>query len=173
MKNLDKVRTDIKALRDEEKAIIDAPLATTDIEHRLDVWIKEQEGVAIYLLGAASQLARPGRHGVSGWSLANDHIAQQPGLGVALSVFFNRDAFRSEVLRRALEEAPVEKQVPFAERPERLRKLREQIYQLNVVEERIVCEMERAGQAVSRRPDVDPYAVLGIPHPDYSEAATD
>lgn len=172
MKNLDKLRSDIKSLKSEEKALIEAPVSTAEIENRIDVWLDQQTETARAFFSRASVLASPKQTG-PGWPFADDAISENRRLSVALVAFFNREGLRNEALRVALEAAPKEKQVPLAQRPDRLQQVRERIYRLGVMEEQQICELEAAGLSVSRRADADGYAVLGIAHPDYSTESAD
>ncbi|CAM3909711.1 DUF3486 domain-containing protein [Bordetella tumbae] len=159
---LNKIRTQIAALKAEIREVKGAALDDAGIAARVDRWLNAKEKTSERNFSdLAYELAYEPRHtGGTEWPLLDERVKLVPDLALSLLVSTNREAFRSILINAA--KAGVEgRQV--ADKGAELARLEAQLYELELAEEAEFERLEAAGETVLRRADANPRAILGFP----------
>lgn len=157
-----------QAIADRKRALAETEAAALPIEaamERAQRWVMEQ--AATYRCDAAAAFLYA--------DAPLSHVALIPPNPTTAQVTAAHCVTNPEGVLAAIEAALLDAQhkaalvLTAAERDERLKSLRDEIFRLEVTEEEIIAAAEAAGFEIARRADADPRAVLSVP--DASAAA--
>lgn len=158
---LNKIRAEIHALQTEIGDVKRAALDDVGIGAKVDRWLDGMaERSTRNFTDIAYELAFEGRNrGGAVWSGLDERIGLVPDLALSLLVSTNREEFRA-MLFKAAKESVDGRQV--ADKGAELARLGKKLYGLELAEEAEFERLEAQGEAVMRRADANPRAVLGF-----------
>lgn len=157
LKRLETIRQQINAKRSELHALASMPLTPPEVEARVDGLIADwAEQFDTSWLGR--QIAAPGPlasdDDLLGVAMAGSRVKPAPLLATLMPA-----ELRRLMVDAAMEHAGVASPTE-AERISRQREIEQALHELEIDEERVVCQLEAAGVEVFRRPDADPSVIL-------------
>ncbi len=155
-------REDIEELEAERDELESGYLPLGDVTQRIAAMINHEAGKfdAEYLLG--NQIRNARRFLDSSLLIANvDTLVQfehKVNLGPLLAFLFGDEI--KQRLAAYVETLDLPTGPTAEERPALIKKLDQEILQLEIEEERLICEAESAGIQIARHPDAEPAVVL-------------
>ena len=159
---LNKLRAEIFALQKEISEVRSAALDDAGIGAKVDRWLDGMdERFSRNFTDIAHELAYESKNPGGGvWKGLDERIGFVPDLALSVLVATHRQEFRAMLIKAA--KGSVEgRQV--ADKGAETTKLAAQLYALELVEELEFERLEALGEAVVRRVDANPRAILGLP----------
>lgn len=159
---LNKIRAEIHALQTEIGEVKRAALDDVGIGAKVDRWLDGMEQRSNRnFTDIAHELAYESKNPGGGiWRGLDERIGLVPDLSLSLLVATHRQEFRA-MLIKAAKDSVEGRQV--ADKGAELTKLSAQLFMLELAEEAEFERSEALGEAVARRADANPRAILGLP----------
>ena len=163
---LEKIRSDIAAVKAEIESVVTALLPDEQIEARVQRFLDEcEELVREDVTGLANHLTFRQDPGESAWDIVRSRARNDAELAFALTVHCNREKLGAELVMEAKKSVRGARQEGAEARWDKAEELHAKLFALESEEEKEVMRLEATLEDVQRRGDADPYAVLGLGRP--------